>query len=365
MSMTGMSPRAEVRIERTCSLEEWKLYVATCPSATIYHLPEWSMVLEKSFGYKPFHLYARDKQGKLCGLLPLLLVSSPITGKRLVSLPFSYICGPIAGSDLVLISLLDEAKRLCTALKCRYLEIRTLPNKEELAKTNSLWLQNRFEVTGQFSTFMLNLSDTDTMWKKLDPKSVRWAIRKATKDGVIVRKTKSTQDIQLFYRLNLRTKRRIGVPGHPSKMFLTMFEKLGDACTLYMAEFQGAVVAGLIAMKFNDTVLYAYGASDDDYRKHQPNILLVWTAIEDSGNSNYKVFDFGRDAPSEQGCISFKKHWGTEETELAYYYYPRLPAGSLALHTDGLKYKLVSDLWKRMPLSLAQLTSNRIFRHLG
>lgn len=342
------------------NIEDWRQYILNNPSGTIYHLPEWNEILENSLNYKPYHLFARDSRGKICGVLPLFLINSIITGKRLVSLPFSYLCNPLADSELILLSLLTEAKQLCDDLHCHYLEIKTLADNPQ----NSVYLKNGFNIDEQFSTYILELSQPEFVWKKLDPKSVRWAIGKARKDGVTVRKASSISDINIFYRLNLKTKRRIGVPGHPENLFLNMFNKMGNYSTLYLAEYQSKVIAGIITQKFNKTVVYGYGASDDEYRKHQPNDLLVWTAIEESCIDGFKFFDFGRTSPGERSVTSFKKHWGTEERKLAYYYYPKVP-DSLALNSDGLKYKIASGLWKKLPLNVAQICSNKVFRHLG
>ncbi len=97
---------------------------------------------------------------------------------------------------------------------------------------------------------------------------------------------------------------------------------------------------------------------------HQPNSLLVWTAVEDACKEGFQIFDFGRTSPAEQKLTSFKKHWGTREVKLAYYYYPGVP-GSLALNDTGMKYKIVTSLWRKMPLPFAMLGSNILFRHLG
>lgn len=341
-------------------IREWDRYVNTCPSATIYHLPEWSDVLEKSFGYRPFHLMAVDGDGKLCGILPLLLIRSALTGKRLVSLPFSYLCGPITTSSEAMSSLMDEAKKLVDSLKCSYLEIKVIKDYGP----DFPWEQKGFTGDEQFSTFVLDLSQFDKVWKNLDAKSVRWAIGKARRDGVTVRRGISVQDIRSFSNLNLKTKRRIGVPGHPESLFLNMFEKMGDRCALYMAELKGEFIAGIITMQSHDTVLYGYGASDDKFRIHQPNSLLVWTAIEEAAKNGYRYFDFGRTSPAEQNLVSFKKHWGTKELSLSYYYYPHAP-NSLALNNTGIRYRLATSLWRRTPLTLAGWGSDFLFKHLG
>lgn len=353
----------KISINQCPSREEWNEYLAANTSSTIYHLPEWSRILQDSFGYEPLHLFAWSEDGKLCGILPLLLVKSALTGNHLVSLPFSHICGTLTDSQMACSALIRRAKNLCDSTKSRYLEIRS---KSDEYSSNSILgcEQSALEIDRQFSTFILSLSDADTAWKALDSKSVRWAVRKARKDGVQIRKGDSIQDINKFYVLNLKTKRRIGVPGHPKNLFLNMFDKLPDKCTLYLASLQGKNIGGIITLKFKDTVIYGYGASDDEYRMHQPNSLLVWTAIEEACNDGYRYFDFGRTSPAEQNLTAFKKHWGTEEDILSYYYYPHTP-NSMALNGTGKRYKLATGLWKKMPIPLTQFCSNRLFNHLG
>src|SRR5512146_826219 len=93
--------------------EGWKHFINSRTSAAVYHLPEWSQVLEDSFGYIPFHIFAHNSDGRLVGVLPLFRVKSMITGDRLVSLPFSYVCGPVAESNQVMNALLEKAQSLC------------------------------------------------------------------------------------------------------------------------------------------------------------------------------------------------------------------------------------------------------------
>jgi len=363
MDRKSIQSEPKVLGQEDIKIEDWHHFVKNCPSASIYHLPEWTRILKNSFGYKSFNLFSIDQEGRLCGMLPLSLVNSHLTGSRLVSLPFSHIAGPISVSNSSMEPLIKKAKRLSQILKCDYLEIRVMDNQAQ-DKADSIWLQNGFEISDQFSTYVLELSQPEVVWTKLDSKSVRWAIRKAQRDGVTVRKAGSVGDIKRFYVLNLKTKRRLGVPGHPERLFLEIFREMGTRCQLYFAEFQNKIIAGIVTIEFNSIVLYWYAAYEISYRMHQPNYLLLWTAIEESCRKGYKFFDFGRVSSAEQGLAAFKRHWGTKEKKLDYYFYPRIPK-SMALNPHGTKLKLANSIWRKMPLPLARIGSNIIFRHLG
>jgi FemAB-related protein (PEP-CTERM system-associated) len=352
----------EVLRQEEIQIEDWNSFVENCFTATVFHLPEWSRILEKSFGYESYNLFARNQDGHLCAMLPLSLVKSPLTGSRLVSLPFCHYCGPISTSNFATVPLIEEAKRLSRTLKCDYLEIKVM-NGGAQHNDDSFWLQSGFARSDQFSTYVLRLAQPDIVWKKLDS-TRRWAVRKAQKDGVVVRKSNSPTDIRLFYHLNFDEKRRMGIPGHPEAFFQNMFEDLGRRCQLYLAEFNGRIIAGIITIKFHRTVSYGYAASIIKYRTHQPNILLTWTAIQDSCSDGCEIFDFGRVSSAETGLIIFKRHWGTEEKKLGYCYYPDLPK-SMALSPYGIKYRLATRIWKKTPLPLARVGGKFIFKHLG
>jgi serine/alanine adding enzyme len=344
---------------RKAHIEDWARYAEASTSATVYHLPEWSEVLEESFGFRPFHVFARNDDGSLSGVLPLFLVRSVITGSRLVSLPFSYSCGPIGDSQEVVAAMIDRARNLSDSLKCNYLEIKTVPGVHE-----PWWGNNGFKACDQFSTFVLRLCGSDGVWRKLDPKSVRWAVGKARRDGVTVTKAKTDADLMAFHRLNLGTKRRIGVPGHPSSLFRNIFDRMPDRSSLYLAQSNDVTVGGLLTVKYKGVVLAGYAASDDKYRRSQPNSLLFWTAIDEACREGGCCFDFGRTSSAEQSVTSFKKHWGTEEVALRYQYYPRVP-NSMALRTDGVRHRIASSLWRRLPLPVARMCSDLVFPHLG
>jgi serine/alanine adding enzyme len=359
--MVELSNVSKIIVEYQVSFEEWKSYVINHPSGTIYHLPQWKEVLEASFHYKPLYLFAKSEDNVLCGVLPLFQIKSWLTGNRLVSLPFSYICGPIVDSEQALVALINEAKNLCHALRCSYVEIRMIANEDRPA-ISSPWRELGFQISDHFSTHVLDLAEPDIVWKKFDSKSVRWAIRKAKKDGVIIREGSRVNDLETFYKLNLKTKRRLGVPGHPFDFLHNVYDNMRNLTKLYLAEYQGNVIAGIMNLEFKDTILYGYAASDREYLIHRPNDLLLWIAIEEGCRLGYKHFDFGKTSKDEEGLFRFKKHWGGEERKLWYYYYPQIP-NSMALNNTGLKYKLATGLWQKLPLPLAQWGSNLLFKH--
>jgi serine/alanine adding enzyme len=340
-----------VQVNPEISPEEWRTYVSSRPEGTYYHLPEWQAVLKESLGHKPYYVFAKNEEGKLCGVLPLFHVKSALAGSRLVSLPFANACGPIADSPDTIEALVNRAKSLCDEMKCQYLEIRM---------TNAL--SPGLDLNDYFFTYVVELSEPQAMWKRLD-KRVRWAVDKARKGGVVVKIDDSAKGLETFHDLNLRTKRRLGVPAHSSGFFTAMRKHMNGHFRLYLAEVQGKVVAGAIDISFNGVVAYSYAASDSSYLQHCPNDAIAWQAIQDSSNEGYRHFDFGKTASDNVGLAQFKKKWGAEKRSLYYYYYPKEP-NLVSSNRTGIKYKLVTGLWRKLPLPVLRVLSPIAFRQL-
>ncbi|MDD4465407.1 MAG: peptidoglycan bridge formation glycyltransferase FemA/FemB family protein [Dehalococcoidales bacterium] len=342
---------------------QWEEYVASKPDGKIYHLPQWNCVLANSFGYKPFNIFALDGNENVCGILPLMLVKSWLTGNRLVSLPFSHIGGPLFDFEAALIELIKEAIALKNRLRASNIEIRTIEGTETSDLTEETMKKAGFLMDETFSTFILDITNVEQNWKKLNPKSTRWAIRKAAKQGVVANRVPGVSGLKAFYKLNVETKSRLGVPAHPSAFFRNILNGLNENHSLYLAEYKQAVIAGMLNLEFNNSVIYGYSASTTKHRKYNATSLLIWAAIESAIHKGIKQFDFGRASRNDCGLSSFKKHWGAQQIPLKYYYYPSI-SSTIRLE-EGFLYDLVTRIWKIMPAFLTETLSKLLFRHLG
>jgi len=65
----------------------WDRFVEQHPAATVAHLSAWGRIVGGAYDHASVYLSIEDDGEKL-GVLPLVLVSSRIFGRRLVSMPF-------------------------------------------------------------------------------------------------------------------------------------------------------------------------------------------------------------------------------------------------------------------------------------
>lgn len=327
----------------------WAEFLDKCNKATIYHTPQWKNLLEQTFGYKPYYLFAIDETDQMIGLLPLFYVKSRITGNRLCSLPFAHECGYIGDKDVLDNSLTDELMGLYNTLNLDTIEIRD-------------HLDNNFYQSSDFSTYILELSPkVEDIWKKLDRGSVRWAVRKAEKSGVSVERSTNLSDLSSFYKLNSLTKRELGVPGHTRSFFQNLSTFLHDSLALYVARYEGEVIGGGIMIYYKDTVLYGYGAAHPKSLGMYPYNAFIWGAIKNAAQDGYRHFDFGRVSFDNIGLANFKKRWGTIENKLYYSSYPR----PLSRDRANVRYKLAGQVVKKLPLPLYERFSDWAFPHFG
>src|SRR5690349_5742870 len=139
--------------------QRWDDYVNSHPSGTYCHLWGWKQVIENSFRWQT-HYLAAEENGRIHGVLPLVVQKSWLFGCFVSSMPFLNAGGVLADSHEVELLLLEEAVRITRNVKARHLELRhQMDHKLDIpVRTNKV-------------TVVLPLDpDPDKMWKALNTK---------------------------------------------------------------------------------------------------------------------------------------------------------------------------------------------------
>lgn len=126
-------------------------------------------------------------------------------------------------------------------------------------------------------------------------KKTRYNIRLASRNGVKIRQYSGQDALSIlpeWYSLYRETGLRDGISLHPELYYRNFLEIAQDKAALYMAEYSGKSIAGIIVARCKERVTYLYGASSSSYREQMPNHLLQWQAIEDAFNAGAKEYDF-------------------------------------------------------------------------
>ncbi len=147
----------------------------------------------------------------------------------------------------------------------------------------------------------------------------RYNVRLAERRGVTVRRG-GVRDVPIFYQLLAETADRDDFGIHAIEYFDDMMRVFGDDAALFLAEYDGAPAAGLLALKTPEEAIYMYGATRSEYQRHMPAYSIQFAAMQwarDAGCESYDLWGIPADdtppdgASDEHGSVNVRDGmWG-------------------------------------------------------
>lgn len=352
---------------------QWDRLVSNYSNATVFHSAAWAKVLNRTYGQKPLYLSFQNEEGDSQALIPIMELRSPITGRRAVSLPFSDLCPLLlnGAGDPTLIR--DQLAVIASERRWKYLELRG----DSLTFTPSPDLRPLTSAPSPPSsspTFLGHILDltigTDALLGACSS-SVRRALRKAERSQLIVRIEHTADAMREFFRLHSRTRRRHGVPPQSYRFFQNIGEELiskksGFIVSAYR-EGEGRPIAAAVFLRFGDSAIYKFGASDQSEWNLRPNNLVMWEGIKHLAEAGAEHLHFGRTTPGQKGLRRFKLSWGTREEPINYIQYDTRKESwkSVSPETGQSRVsKIAHKVISKAPLSLNRLAGSLIYPHL-
>ncbi|MEQ8200593.1 MAG: peptidoglycan bridge formation glycyltransferase FemA/FemB family protein [Syntrophomonadaceae bacterium] len=122
----------------------------------------------------------------------------------------------------------------------------------------------------------------------------RYNIRLAGKKGVEIRKAHGKEELPAFYSILQETAARDRFLIRGYEYFEAMWDQLVEAglAEIFLAEYQGKIIAGTLALCLGDKAWYLYGASSNEYRNMMPNYLIQWEMIRWARAQGCQIYDF-------------------------------------------------------------------------
>ena len=328
----------------------WDDFVFACPEATFFHRSSWQQIVRDIFRHPTYFFYA-ERDGRICGVLPLAHVKSRLFGNALVAMPFA-VYGGVATNDAATASALEaEARQLAGRLHVDHLEFRNVSQRHADWPTQDLYVTFRKEIRPEVEENMLGI-----------PRKQRAMVRKGIKNGLLSTVDRNTDRFFALYADNVH---RHGTPALPKRYFDTLLQVFGDDCeVLTVTDSDGRLLSSVLSFYFRDEVLPYYAGDDESARHLAANDFKYWELMRRSCERGIKIFDYGR-SKRGTGSFAFKKNWGFEPQPLHYEYclYKRdsIPQNNPA----NAKYRLFIEAWRRMPIGLANWLGPHIVRNLG
>jgi len=147
--------------------------------------------------------------------------------------------------------------------------------------------------------FIVNISESEEeLLSSMKPKT-RYNIRLAEKKGaealvVDNRSADAGMFLDEFIRLVGITAKRDGIVSHPDGYYRKMFATVPpENLRLYVARYDGKIIAANLVAFFGDTATYLHGASDNENRNLMAPYLLQWRQMMDAKAAGCAKYDFG------------------------------------------------------------------------
>lgn len=354
-----------MKVEIVSEKEEqsWDKMLEKHPFGSVFQTSYFKKVIAETFPQtKPYYLALVDQKGNMRGGMPIFLVRSWLTGTRLVSLPFAFYSDPLIQSKEEFEQLFATIMRIYKEEEASYLEIKV--------RDSTMLLRKFGFLTPVFyhKTYFLDLTEgLDNIWKKLHKDCIQRKIRRAEKNGIMVRRATSEDDVLSFWRLLVKTRKRLGLPPQNCSYFENIWKYLAplQLTDFLIAEIGSEIIGGINTFKFKNTVYLGYVASKTEYWPLGVDQALLWQAIQASADGGYEVFDIGKTSPFTNGLITYKKRWGAQELETPCFYYPCLKGLSSLNNERKLTHRITTFMWKKLPDSILKMGGQFAYRHLG
>ena len=153
-----------------------------------------------------------------------------------------------------------------------------------------------------------SISDIQRRWSK----GARAAFKQALRAGVSVRLAAAPEDWKAYFSIYQDSRRRWGVratSNHQPALFDKLCNLEPTKAKLWLAEWEGEVVAGALCLYGNTHIAYWHGAALESAFEARPVNALMAAAIEHGSSAGYRWFDFGFSGGHE-GVAAFKRGFG-------------------------------------------------------
>jgi FemAB-related protein (PEP-CTERM system-associated) len=225
----------------------------------------------------------------------------------------------------------------------------------ELRQRSDLGLD--LPTKSRYVTFRRPISPIEEENARAIPPKQRRMTRQGAKHGL--RSSIDCSHIEAVYDVYAESVRRLGSPVFPRRLFREIAEQFGKECRILSVWHRERLVAGVLTLFYEDQVLPYYGGALRDAFGYAVNDFMYWELMCHASRAGFRHFDFGRSREGT-GAYEFKRHWGFSPAPLPYQYVllraRRLPD----LSPSNRRFRLATEVWKRLPLWL----TNRLGPHI-
>lgn len=320
--------------------------------ASLFHRPAWLAAVEAGIGQRAAGLVC-ERLGVVTGWLPLTEVRSALFGKALVSSGFGVGGGILAESPEVARMLAAAAENHAVAGGFSGVELRGGPIPEH-------WQAWDDKHCG----FIRPLAANDEAELTAIPRKARAEVRKGLGFGHRITIGREARDLAAHYACYAESVRNLGTPVFPRSLFKAMLEAFPDSSDILTVWQGDSPLASVLSFYHAGAVMPFWGGGVYAARAARANEVMYYELMLHARRQGCTQFDFGR-SKTGSGPFAFKKNWGFAPEPLTYgaWTAPGQPARNID-PTDA-SYSRKIELWKKLPLPLANTLGPWIARGLA
>lgn len=321
-------------------------------NGTLFHRPAWLTAVEAGTGQRAAGLVA-EQLGTVTGWLPLTEVRSALFGKALVSSGFGVEGGLLACSDSPAQALAESAQDYAVRAGFTGIELRGGPVPEG-------WTSWSDKHCG----FERALAADDEAELLAIPRKARAEVRKGLGFGYRVTVGRATSDLAAHYACYSASVRNLGTPVFPRALFRAMLDAFpgsSDILTVWQGE---TPLASVLSFYHDGAVLPFWGGGVFAARAARANEVMYYELMLHARRQGMSRFDFGR-SKAGSGPFAFKKNWGFEPQPLTYAAWTAPGAPARNVDPTDASYSRKIELWKKLPLPIANTLGPWIARGLA
>lgn len=304
----------------------------------VFMLPHFLKVVESSYSLKTYYLACFERK-ELRGIASFYQKPNLFKKYSLVSILRGFWTKDITTED----TLLSELKKIClkNGLKGPYFK--------DLYSSLSFF-NNSPQIVYRA---VVRLPNTEEELLEFYSSNLRRKIRKAKKEGLIV---KETDQLDKFYSVWSDNMHDLGTPVIPPSFFNNMRKIFKEQFSILLIEKEKRCIGGAILLKFKDEVFNPYISCLRTTFKSYPNNLLYHEMLNWAIENKFKHFDLGRSQPGS-GNEKFKLQYSAGLKPLYSY-------GTETVVLSSAHVKFATFCWRKLPLSIANYLGPKIRRYI-
>ncbi len=320
--------------------------------ASLFHRPAWLAGVAAGTGQRAAGLVA-ERMGVLTGWLPFTEVRSALFGKALVSSGFGVGGGIVAQGDGTAQALAEAAEDYAVRGGFAGIELRGGPVPQGWEG----W-------SDKHCGFERMLAADDDAELLAIPRKARAEVRKGLGFGHRITVGRGREDLTAHYACYSASVRNLGTPVFPRALFRAMLEAFpahSDILTVWQGD---RPLASVLSFYHDGAVLPFWGGGSFEARAARANEVMYYELMRHARRQGMTRFDFGR-SKTGSGPFAFKKNWGFDPVPLTYAGWTAPGAPPRNIDPTDASYSRKIDLWKKLPLPVANTLGPWISRGLA